>query len=425
MTLAMRLFTTGEERAEIRPWTQLLAVALVGSALGWIAWGQGRAPALAALLPLLLAACRTRGQAFVLGMAYTLLMERHNPAFIGSWFGNSLVIGWAAETVYVLVSGAVWSLGWSASGKPWRKALAVVVAWIVALLPPVSLGVAGHPVIAWGTILPGSGWVGVGLSVLGPATMVWLVARHRPSAKSLAAVLALLGAALCTIGFARFESPSRATPAAVGVTTEWGQNVSVDGILQRVASMGEVTRTLATQEAPTTVVWPESIIGTYNPALYPVLNIEVLSVARASGQTHIIGMDLVGDGNRYENAAVAFYPDGRTARAVARQPAPVSLWKPWRKTDTFVADWSANNVLTIGATRRAAFIFCYEEYMPFFYLLNELQGPVDLYVAMANTWAAESPEAAEIQTQHSFGMARLFGRPYIKAENRPLPSSKN
>lgn len=328
-------------------------------------------------------------------------------------------------TVYVLVSGAVWSLGWSASGKPWRKALAVVVAWIVALLPPVSLGVAGHPVIAWGTILPGSGWVGVGLSVLGPATMVWLVARHRPSAKSQAAVLALLGAALCTIGFARFESPSRATPAAVGVTTEWGQNVSVDGILQRVASMGEVTRTLATQEAPTTVVWPESIIGTYNPALYPVLNIEVLSVARASGQTHIIGMDLVGDGNRYENAAVAFYPDGRTARAVARQPAPVSLWKPWRKTDTFVADWSANNVLTIGATRRAAFIFCYEEYMPFFYLLNELQGPVDLYVAMANTWAAESPEAAEIQTQHSFGMARLFGRPYIKAENRPLPSSKN
>jgi hypothetical protein len=43
-----------------------------------------------------------------------------------------------------------------------------------------------------------------------------------------------------------------------------------------------------------------------------------------------------------------------------------------------------------------------------------------MYVAVTNTWAAQSPVAAEIQTQHSLGMARLFGRPYVKAENRPL-----
>ena len=64
-------------------------------------------------------------------------------------------------------------------------------------------------------------------------------------------------------------------------------------------------------------------------------------------------------------------------------------------------------------------IFCYEEYLPALYLINEARDDFEVYVAMTNTWAAESELASLIQTKHSLGMARLFGRPYLKAENRP------
>ena len=173
------------------------------------------------------------------------------------------------------------------------------------------------------------------------------------------------------------------------------------------------------EPAAATVVWPESIIGRYDPAMYQVLDLEVLRPSRRAGRTQIIGMDIPLPGNRELNSAVAFYPDGTTATATARQPAPLSLWRPWRTTDTFVANWAAHNVLQLGQGDRAAVIFCYEEYMPVLYLLNEALDHPTVYLAMTNTWAAKEAGAAAIQTWHSLGMARLFGRPYLKAENRP------
>lgn len=105
----------------------------------------------------------------------------------------------------------------------------------------------------------------------------------------------------------------------VAVNTAWGKLDGVDDVLQRVESMGQMSKQLAQREKPATVIWPESILGNYDPALYPVLDIALLQAARQSGQTQIIGMDIPTKDNHYENAAVAFYADGRSARAVARQ----------------------------------------------------------------------------------------------------------
>lgn len=419
---ARRLFASVQGSAPLPAFAQAMVVLLAGAALGWLAWGEGRAPALAALLPVLVALCRSRTQAFLLGLGYTIALLRHTAAFIGSWFDDSLLVGASAVLAYGLISGAVWCLGWSRSGHPWRKALAVVVAWTVALLPPATVGLPGHPLIAWGAIAPGLGWVGVALAVAVPAGLVWWLAEHRLRPLQTSAVIVLLGASLGAVGVLQYVAASSYGPATVAVNTAWGKVNGVDDVLRRVESMGQMSKQLAQQDKPATVIWPESMLGNYDPALYPVLDIELLKSARSAGQTQIIGMDVPTKDDQYENAAVAFYPDGRSARAVARQPAPLSLWRPWQEKNSFVADWTANNVLTLSNTMRAAFIFCYEEYLPVLYLMNEAQGRVDLYVAVTNTWAAQSPVAAEIQTQHSLGMARLFGRPYVKAENRPLPA---
>jgi hypothetical protein len=398
---------------------QYLLAAAVGFALGLASWGEGRAPTLAVALPLAVALCRTRGQGFLLGAGYTAGILRHTVSFIGGWFDGNIGIGLVAVAGYAVASGAVWSMGWSRSDNAWIRAAAVCMAWCVALLPPAALVVPGHPLIAIGYLLPGSGWIGVATSLLGPAAAVGACAHWRWSGRRLLPVGAVVLAALATAGVLSAGGDRRGALALQTFSTQWGRLKGEDAALSRIAEMGTVERSLPPGQ-PETLVWPESIIGRYDPSIFPVLELELLRPARRSGRTHVVGMDVPVHGVGLLNSAVAFYPDGSTATAAARQPAPVALWRPWTE-GAFVADWTARNMLHVGDGDRAAIIFCYEEYMPFLYLLNEVRDSPTRYIAMSNTWAARDLTADAIQGVHSQGMAELFGRPYFRAVNRPLP----
>lgn len=385
-----------------------------GFLLGVVAWGEGRAPVLALALPLLVAFSRTRLQAFCVAAAYAIATARFGASFVSAWFDNQLAIGIAAILAYGLVTGCVWAIGWSASTRVAVRVLAITAAWLLALAA--GVGVPGHPVIGAGYVLPGAGWFGVAFALAFPSVAL-CVASWIPTAtlrrNLLGGALGLLAAAGVFLG----ELRPRADPVR-GIRpelTQWGRLEGEHDSLLRMQRMGAAPQS----QQVASVLWPESIIGRYDPATYAVLNLELLQGARRAGRTQVVGMDIPAPGGRLFNAAVAFYPDGRTATAIARQPAPVSLWKPWRNTGTFVADWRAHNMLAMGQGDRAAVVFCYEEYVPVLYLLNEALDAPTVYVALTNTWAARSPAAAAIQTWHSFGMARLFGRPYLKAENRP------
>ncbi len=400
---------------------RLCAGTLVGALIGFLAWGEGRAPVLACLLPLVVATSSSRGQAFAIGFGYAASTLRYAPSFIGSWFDGSLSVGLAALVVYGAVSGAVWSLAWTSAHAGHWRILAMLAAWLLALLPPAAPGIAGHPLIATGYLAPGSGWLGVVASVAVPALAVWCFAVFDWSRRLQIRTLAAIGVVLASMGVAIGPIPALDSVNGVyGMRTSLGELRGRDDAIERIEFMGRVGRP---SDDAVTIVWPESLLGRYDTSMYPVLNLELLRPARASGFVHIVGMDLPLPGERLLNSAVAFYPDGRTATATARQPAPVSLWKPWRSEQTFVANWRAHNMLTLGQGDRAAVIFCYEEYLPILYLLNEAFDAPTLYLAMANTWAAAHADAATIQTAHSMGMARLFGRPYVKAENRPSAPS--
>lgn len=393
--------------------------AAAGFALAALAWGEGRAPLLAILLPLLIAGCGSRLQAFLLGAGYGMGVLRYVGEFIGSWFGEPLV-GAAALMVYSLVSGLVWMIGWSQSQSPLRKAVAVAVAWAVALLPPAALAVPGHPLIGWGFLLAGWGWAGVLASVVAPVAVVYALARWTSGSARIAAI-ASLALLLGLTGLVYESQPSRLMRGAHAMTTAWGALGGEDDALGRMQHMGRLSAVVPGDTA-VAIIWPESTLGRYAPSMYPVLEIELLKAARRAGRTHLIGMEIPVRASRLQNSAVAFYPDGKTATAIARQPAPVSLWRPWTPEHSFVADWTAHNILSLGQGDRAAVIFCYEEYLPVLYLLNELQDAPTIYVAMADTWAARYPAADRIQQLHSQGAASLFGRPYLRSVNRPAGS---
>lgn len=385
-----------------------------GVLLGVAGWGQGRVLVLAIALPLFVVFSRTRLQAFCVAFGYSLGVTRYDVAFVASWFDNNLLIGAGAMLGIAVVTGSVWCLGWSKSPHLAGRALAIGAAWFLALA--LNAGVPGHPVIAMGYVLPGSGWLGVALSIALPG-LALAAASFLPAERLRYGVGAAIVVGLAAAGIMLFRPPPAGIVGGIQAqSTNWGNLRGEDDALARMQRMGAATL----DQRTATVVWPESIIGRYDPALYQVLDLEVLQPARRTGRTQIIGMDIAMAQNRMLNSAVAFYPDGRTATAVARQPAPLSLWRPWRDTDTFVANWGAHNILNVGQGDRAALIFCYEEYMPVLYLLNEALDQPTIYIALSNTWAAQ-PGAAAVQTWHSLGMARLFGRPYVKAENRPTP----
>lgn len=384
-----------------------------GAILGVAAWGEGRVPVLALALPLLVVFSRSRLQAFFVAFGYSLGLTRYHVAFVGGWFQDNLFIGAAAMLLVALITGMVWCVGWSSSRRVVVRCGAIAGAWVLALA--LNTGVPGHPVIAAGYVLPGSGWFGVALSLVYPWAAIGIA-----SSVTRARVLHVVGAAClaagASAGFLLLEPPPAGMVRGIAPQrTHWGFLNGEDDALARMQRMGAATP----GQLAAAVVWPESIIGRYDPSMYQVLELEVLAPSRRAGRTQIIGMDIPMPGNRELSSAVAFYPDGRTATALARQPAPLSLWRPWRDTDTFVANWTAHNMLPLGQGDQAAVIFCYEEYMPVLYLLNEALDHPTVYLALTNTWAAKDAGAATIQTWHSFGMARLFGRPYLKAENRP------
>lgn len=396
-------------------WMAAAAALAAGVALGATTWGEGRLPLLALLLPVALATCERRLQAFLLAAGYALGTLRYAASFIGSWFNDSTLAGAGAVGLCALVTGAAWSMGYSSSPRPAWRAAAMALAWVLALAPPAALGLPGHPLIGAGFLLPGTAWLGVALA-LGLAATAAVVLPALPRVRRFAAVGVVLLAGAVGGAALRVPDVPVAVRGVVAVDTAWGKLKGDDDAIARIEAMG---RTVFDPRA-VVAVWPESAVGRYEPALHPVLRLELLQPAARAGRTHVLGLDIPMRGNRLLNAAVAFYPDGRTSTAVARQPAPLSLWRPWRSTDTFVADWSAHNMLTLPQGDRAAVIFCFEEYLPALYLMNEAMDRPSVYLVMRNSWADRDGAAVAIQRLHSRGIASLFGRPYLQAENRPL-----
>ena len=156
---------------------------------------------------------------------------------------------------------------------------------------------------------------------------------------------------------------------------------------------------------------------------WTVCSLEVINPAARAGQTIILGTDLPTSAGNFESAAIAFYPDGKTATALARQTAPFALWRPWQAAGYYTSDWAANNILTVKPGVRARIVFCYEEYIPILSLINEAIDAHNLVIVLSNTWASESELGPVIQARHSEGIAELFGKRLLRAENRPKKSN--
>lgn len=401
----------------------------LGVVLAISAWGPGRTPALALLLPLLWVLSPSRMFAMVLVATYHLGVSRFLPGFASVWF-DSLAAGYLIWLGHSFICGLAWALCWPSRATTTRVVLGMVVVSLVTLLPPVALVLAGHPIVGMGYIMPGSAWVGVGLYMLAMPAAAWLLRVKTETVPApwkwpVRTALLVLAFIVLEVGGSVPDPQAGKVAGAVGaLESRWGaypQRGSLE-VMLRIGQIGMATQKLSGGQGELqTVVFPESVIGVYDPTVFPAVKREILNKTIKTGQTVVIGADLEDGNGGLQKAALIFRPDGTSSYVVARQPVPLAEWAPWRKREYFSPDWLSKDTAAIGGGIVARFVFCFEEYIPALHLLSEWRGEHQMIVVLSNLWASNDPLTSSIQASHTEGMARLFNRPWVRALNLAKP----
>lgn len=408
----------------------LLFSAAYGLLLSVAAWGPGRTPALALMLPVLWVMSPSRTAAFVATAAYHLGVIRFLPDFAGTWFA-SVGAGYLMWMATGLVCGLAWALCWPRSSGSSRVVIATLAALVLTLGPPVGAVLPGHPLVGMGYLAGATGWVGVALFFVATAGLcwffrVWIRSKVGTARWIVPLVVMILGVFLWLDGDRPDASGGQVVGKVGALHTRWGEYPKRDSleVMSRIEKIGWATEALAGGvDGVDTVIFPESAIGVYDPSLLPAVELEVLRKTRRSGQTVVVGADLPGRDRTMQKAAIVIRPDGSLSQVAARQPVPIAEWRPWSGASSIPIDWLGESTVDIGGGIRARVMFCYEEYIPTLHLLSEALSTQHMVVAVANLWAATDPLASSIQASHTEGMARLFGRPWVRAVNLPARRS--
>ncbi|WP_291517420.1 hypothetical protein [Acidovorax sp.] len=404
------------KRSDVQAFIWLVGGALLGIA----AWGLYRTPLLAVMLPVLCFMAPRRACVFALALGYHLATVRFLPEYLLQWFSNyaTAVLGWLALGI---VSASVWTLCWTASEKRWRVALAAASGFVLSLLPPFAVVLPGHPLVGWGFVMGGKHWFGVVFAIFITAYVATeiRVARSKAPRWLVPYVAAMVIAGLGWGSFFQRQGDGREVQDTVAIHSGWGKPpTSQEQVIERIESVARIAKaTSELQDRPRLLVFPETTLGRYDVTFGPVLRAELGSHVTAAGQSIVLGAEIDQPDGTAQNLAVVLRRDGTSDYIKQRQPALLSMWAPWKETGHFPADWLGNNILKIEDGLQARVIICYEEWIPALHLLNEALHPHNLVIAMANAWAAPSLTATQIQANHTEGMARLFGRKHLRAEN--------
>jgi hypothetical protein len=382
----------------------------VGASMCAFSWREHAAPLLAALFPVVMVMCTSRLQAWCLALGYGLDIGLMGFGGAGTFFGGSWLLGLAAGATYGLIfSATVAALYPNDTQSPKKKAVAVMAWTVLWTYPPLGAFLAGSLVATWGFWFPGTKWLGLALGA-GFTTLLGAYA-HRffgQVAVGVAVVVALVFSPLEEASFARSED-------WVGVSTEWGVQTP-DTLPETLVKMRTIIHDEASRGAKV-IVFPESIIGTYDSSEDGVLEIMLKQAAAQKKVSVVFGANAMTDVGMANIAREYEYTsDGvHELQFQARQTVPVAEWNPLSRYH-YPAQWFSSGVMPIGG-RGALFLFCYEEYLPWEVLYSIGREKPDLIVAMSNLCLTKGTGEPVLQHRHAEGYAKLFGLPLVIATN--------
>ena len=395
---------------------QRACVLIAGAGLGLYAWGEGRTAIAALLLPLALTLVGGRLNVYLFAFAYHLAVLRGADDFIGQWF-DSASIGILAWLTFGVVGAIPWTVAWWVNpNRPWTRGASATAGFLLSLLPWFAVLQGGHPIYGWGFALQGWGWFGIALAL----AFTWGMA----SINSTKQRAMLLGIALATLGIVSVVQErlvTRAVGPFIAANTSWGAPPkNDDGTIDRYSAVSQVLQNVGAKklDPEPILVFAETTLGRYDNT-YQFAHKSLLKLpARLYSVSAVIGREAKGNNGEMLNQAVFISSDGTEQVVNQRQPALMSMWAPWR-AESFSIDWLRDTKIQISKDIAARVIICYEEFLPFISLLDEWRGGHDVTLVTANAWASKEGSLRHVQATHTEGMARLFNRKIVRAENTP------
>jgi hypothetical protein len=411
MNTAIRSFRGADER----PLLAYAALSAIGAAIALVAWYPGHYLIALLLLPYAWAKTENRRHAFILWGSYFAvvlrdfaLMAEHYIAGAGRMSASSaFCVGAAATMILSALLASPFVLLAQRARKTtfsWRAVLASVV----VTLPPIGIFGMGSPLHVSSALFPGLAGYGVGLSLAAIG-----VAAASPGPLRVMGFL-ILG---CIAMFANATYVDRVPPQGwVALRTRFGQQ-SGEGYLalyKRAVDVQEAAQA-AFASGATTVITPEEVAGPWR-ASSQFWWASLASNLRITKRTLLLGVETFTDESpdhvRFYDTLVAI--GNAKGQFESRQPAPGGTWRPWAPVSSNLGALDQPYLVINGL--RTAVSICYEDALLWPHWRMLFDRP-DVIVSVANNWFNSSLYDAQAQRQSIESVARLVGRPLLRAVN--------
>jgi len=384
-----------------------------GAAIGWLAWAPPSQPVWLVPFPWLWGRCRSRVQALLFATGY---QAGATASLVPALTAGGLLDG-------LLPSGTLWLAAALSAALPWAlahrsglgcgaAALRFALAAVALALPPLGLILPFHPLAVAGALLPGSGWTGFALVLLGSALLSGCARRWPSRGAGL-----MLCAALC--------APAERLPrlaagwGAIHTACTGGAH-SYAELAQRNAHLVERVRQRL-RAGDRVVLLPEAIAGVWSPA-HDLWWADLATAARDRAATVVIGAQVQGARPGSLHNAVVILPTATSSAAEAIDRAgmvvPVFAWRPWRRDRGVEPYWGPRPRVIVDRWP-VGIAFCFEEVLPWPVLRAFVGGQRArvLIVVADQSWAGLA--ATDFQSGPMRAWARLFDVPVLRSVNCP------
>ena len=397
-----------------------ICLALAAASVGALAWGVNDLAGLSVILFALWASCRSKIQAFLVGMSYYLGGSWVIPDASRVFFGESwsFALGLALWVLAAILNASAMALVWRPSHQlPLAKktvsvALQHSALFFTLLIPPFVFAGWLNPYLGAAWFFAGMGFgafvLGWALSVAIALATPWITASTPRFATFFS---------ICMMVTALAQQPLPPAPDTwAGVDTSLGQfpKTEFDSFDKRRFVAEEASRQL--KDGKKVIIFPETVLGhwhdnTTGAYLAGALRSQLVE----HGGVVVVGAIFESPVTGEMHNSVAVLSGSGATRVDSRQSIPVAMWKPWA-SDGVGANWMTTGVHDI-AGKKVMVSFCYEDFIPTLALVSFLSNKPDLIVSVANGWWVKGTNAPAIQLRHISTIAKIFNVPLIRAFN--------
>jgi predicted amidohydrolase len=386
---------------------------------------------LMALVPAIAGLQSCRGAAFASAFAYYFAASWPLTTAAQYFFGPDVsafpaILLWIGSSSLLALP---WAGVWTADRRQyaWR----IPIAQISTVLPPIGLIGWAHPLTSAGLLFPGTAWVGLAATILGPALVI-LYPRT-------VLLVALAGGVTANCLYRGTPHPPSSWEA---IDTVFGSLSEDKDSSRHEFAAARSIQDRALQSTRHVIIFPETVVPMWTEATELFWQ-QTLDELRASGKTILFGagvprqdrertmMDLdatlaVLYGNRplikqalprlnetpYLNTVLV--RGAETGRYSQRVPVPVGMWKPFGSGGVPLNAFGPA-VLTVRG-QRTSILICYEVLIAW-PILQSMAASPSVVLALANDHWAQHDAIPRYQRTVLTVWSRLFGVPHLSAIN--------